>query len=109
MRRVTLIALCFFFFASICSGFGQDDQTSTRKIITKVQPQYPGLAQAAHVGGIVRVMARVNANGKVESVEVLGGHPLLAQAAVMAVSHWKWEQSIGPTKEIVFIRFSTPQ
>jgi hypothetical protein len=31
----------------------QDEQTSARKIITKVQPQYPALAHAAHISGTV--------------------------------------------------------
>jgi|SRR5579862_3110791 len=109
MRRVTLIALCVFLCTAVSIGFAQDDQTSNRKIISRLQPQYPALAQAAHVTGIVRVMARVNGNGKVESVEVLGGHPLLAQAAVMAVSHWKWEPSSEASQEVVIIRFSAPQ
>jgi TonB family protein len=110
MRRAALIALAFVFCGSaLCIGFAQDqdEQVSTRKVIFRMQPQYPPLARSAHIGGITRVMAHVNSTGKAESVQVLGGHPLLVQAAVAAVSHWKWEPSSQPTQEVVVIRFST--
>jgi TonB family protein len=85
---------------------GQDDQTSTRKIVTKVQPQYPALAHAAHITGTAKLLVKVNGTGKVESVDVLGGHPLLAEAAVVAVSKWRWEPSGQPTQETVIVKFS---
>jgi TonB family protein len=55
--------------------------------------------------GIVRVEAVVGNNGVVRSVGVKGGHPVLAQAAVRAVSKWKWEPASHETKEPVEVRF----
>jgi TonB family protein len=110
MRRVTLIALFVLCLTNLHIGFAQDQDApvSTRKTVFRLQPQYPPLARAAHITGIARVMAHVNSNGKAESVEALGGHPLLIQAAVTAVSHWKWEPSNEPSQEVIVIRFSTP-
>ena len=105
MRRVTLIAL-YVLFICLSIGFAQDDQTSTRKIVSGVQPQYPALAHAAHVTGTAKLLVKVNANGKVASIDVLGGHPLLAQAASTAVEQWKWEPLSQPTQETVIVKFS---
>jgi hypothetical protein len=38
-------------------------------------------------------------------VEVKGGHPVLAQAAAVAVNRWKWERASRETKEPVEITF----
>jgi len=107
MRQAILIALIFVVCVSApYVGFCQDEQVSSRKVVTKVPPQYPALARASHIGGMAKVKAHVNGDGKVESVEVLGGHPLLAQAAVTAVSQWRWEPSGQSTQETVVVKFS---
>jgi len=99
--------LWVFAIAVLCAiAFAQDEQVSSRKIITKVQPQYPALAHQAHLTGTAKLLAKVNTNGRVESVQVLGGHPLLAQAASAAVSQWRWEPSSDTTQETVVVKFS---
>jgi len=47
----------------------------------------------------------VAANGSVKSVEVKGGHPLLAQSAQNAVREWKWEPAAHETREPLEIKF----
>ena len=44
-----------------------------------------------HIHGIVRVEAVVKANGTVKSTRVLGGNPVLVDAAIEAVGKWKFE------------------
>jgi periplasmic protein TonB len=95
----TIVILC-------AVGFAQDEQVSSRKIITRVQPQYPALAHQAHLTGTAKLLAKVNTNGKVESIQILGGHPLLAQAASVAVTQWRWEPSSETTQETVVVKFS---
>jgi TonB family protein len=110
MRRPISIGLCAFCVAFLQIGLGQvQDSISARKIVSRVQPQYPALAHAAHVTGTAKLLVKVNNNGKVESVEVVGGHPLLAQAATIAVNQWKWESSSQPTQETVVVKFSLPE
>jgi len=41
----------------------------------------------------------------VKSVQVRGGHPVLAEAAQSAVNRWKWEHASQETKESVEIKF----
>jgi len=83
----------------------QESSESVRKILTRVAPQYPTLARTMNIRGNVRVVALVAPNGTVKSVEVKGGHPLLAEAAQNALRQWKFEPASKETYEIVEIRF----
>ncbi len=58
------------------------------------------------IQGIVKVDALVSAEGNVKAVDIRGGHPVLAQAAVNAVRRWKWETASHETHEVVELKFS---
>jgi TonB family protein len=77
---------------------------SDRKVKSKVMPTYPELAKKMAVSGAVKVEITVAPNGSVKSVKVIGGHPLLVDAATDAVKRWKYETSADETTEgpIVF-------
>jgi TonB family protein len=64
---------------------------SDRKVSSRVSPSYPELAKKMHIHGIVRVEAVVRANGTVKATRVLGGNPVLVDAAIEAVGKWKFE------------------
>src|ERR1700746_3308944 len=76
-----------------------------RKISSRVQPVYPELAKKMHIRGIVRVEAIVRPNGSVKSTRVLGGNPVLVDAAQDAVSKWKFETAQSETTEVVQLAF----
>jgi len=76
-----------------------------RKVSVKVPPVYPTVARNMHIHGVVRVEAQVAPNGSVKAVEVKGGHPMLAQAAVTAVGHWKFEPAAHESTEVIEIKF----
>jgi|SRR5579862_2166095 len=84
------------------AGSGAGD----RKVVVKVQPQYPGLARAMKIQGSVRADVVVEPSGKVKSVDVKGGHPLLAQSAQDALREWKWEPAAHETHQTVELRFA---
>lgn len=58
-----------------------------------------------NIRGLVKVEVLVSPNGTVKSVLVKGGHPMLAQSAVTAVGHWKFEPAAHETKEQIEIKF----
>jgi TonB family protein len=76
-----------------------------RKVAARVAPVYPELAKKMHIHGAVRVEAIVKANGSVKSTRLLGGNPVLVDAALDAVSKWKFEPTQGETTEVVQIAF----
>lgn len=76
-----------------------------RKITQRMAPAYPDLAKKAHLEGIVKIEAVVRPNGTVKTTRVLGGNPVLVQAATDAVSKWKFEAAPNETTEVVQVAF----
>jgi TonB family protein len=76
-----------------------------RKVTSRVDPVYPDLAKKMHVHGIVRIEAIVRANGAVKSTRVLGGNPVLVDAALDAVGKWKFEPWQNDTTQVVQVSF----
>jgi protein TonB len=61
------------------------------KILKKVPPEYPALATAARVSGIVIIEAQVDTHGQVKTATILRGVPLLDAAALDAVRQWRYQ------------------
>ena len=79
---------------------------ATRKLKSKVVPDYPGIARQLRLQGKVKIMATVSADGQVTSAKIVGGHPVLASAAVDAVKKWRFEPGSKDTTEIIEINFA---
>lgn len=77
----------------------------TRKVKSKVAPAYPELARRMSISGMVKVQVVVAPNGSVKSTKVVGGHPLLVNAAVDAVKKWRFEASSEETTGVVEFKF----
>lgn len=76
-------------------------------------PPYPAAASAAGVQGEVRVQARIDPSGNVASARVISGPPLLRDAALNAVQHWRykpWTASGRPTatSTVAVVDFELP-
>jgi TonB family protein len=80
---------------------------SDRKVASRVAPVYPDLARKMHIHGVVRVEAIVRPNGSVKSTRVLGGNPVLIEAAQNAVGKWKFEPGQSETTEVVQLAFES--
>ncbi len=83
------------------------DSESVRKVITRVAPSYPELAKRMHIEGSVKIEAMVRPNGTVRTTRVIGGNPVLVEAASNAVSKWKFEPAPNETMEVVQLTFVT--
>lgn len=78
---------------------------SERKVASRVAPTYPDLAKKMHMHGVVKLEAVVRPNGTVKSTRVLGGNPVLVDAAISAVGKWKFATAQGETVEVVELAF----
>ena len=76
-----------------------------RKLISRVEPVYPGILQSNHIGGTVRLQVSIASNGSVEDVELLGGNPILGEASIAAVKKWVYAAGRSRTMAEVSIRF----
>lgn len=76
-----------------------------RRAKTKVAPVYPELARKMNIIGIVKVEVVVAPNGSVKDAKVVGGHPVLANAALEAVKKWKFEPAAAESTGVVEFKF----
>jgi outer membrane biosynthesis protein TonB len=63
------------------------------------------LAASLKLFGSVQLQAVVRADGTVKKVKVIGGHPVLAEAAAAAIMRWRYEVGPRETTESVKISF----
>jgi TonB family protein len=77
----------------------------TRKAKTKVAPAYPELAKRMNITGTVKVLVVVSPNGSLKDTKVVGGNPLLVNAAMDALKKWKFEPADGESSGTVEFKF----
>jgi protein TonB len=59
-------------------------------LIHRVEPTYPVMAKQARIQGSVVLRATIGKDGSIENLQLLSGHPMLAQAALDAVRQWRY-------------------
>jgi len=64
-----------------------------RILLKRVDPEYPKELQHRGIEGTVRLSLTVSARGSVQSVQVVGGNRILAEAAEKAVREWVYSPS----------------
>lgn len=84
-------------------------QDISRHAKSKVQPIYPELARKMNLSGTVKVQVVVAPNGTVKDAKVMGGHPVLATAALDAVKKWRFEPASTESSGVVDFRFEPHQ
>ncbi len=114
LRRSLLPRVCFLLFLSsvlLIAYAGAQQQTlpATRKVISRPTPPYPELARRMGLVGVVKATAIVAPDGTVRSVEIRGGHPVLAQSAAKSIQEWRWEPAAHDSTEQVEVRFVPPE
>jgi len=107
MRKVVafiVVALLILTTAAVAQG-AAPPAASERKVTLRIAPNYPELAKRMRLQGVVRVEAVVRPNGSVRTTRVLGGNPVLVDAAVDAVRKWRFEPGPEETVEVVQLTF----
>ncbi len=60
-------------------------------LIRRVSPKYPDEAREAGIEGVVVLKIIIDTKGRVSTVKVVSGDPLLTPAAVDAAKHWVYQ------------------
>jgi TonB family protein len=89
------------------------EEGSARRLIHRVEPEYPQEARTKHIQGVVTLDVQIGGEGAVQNIAVVQGDPLLAEAAVAAVRQWRYQPNTvdGQPTEMqtrVRIRFTLP-
>jgi TonB family protein len=94
----------------VCGAVAQDSaseparasqETQQGLLIYRVSPTYPPSARQARVQGVVTLHASIGKNGTVQELTVIGGHPMLVQAAIDAVKQWRYQPYLVDGKPVV--------
>jgi protein TonB len=64
------------------------------KLVRQPKPVYPPLAKQARISGVVHLAAVISANGTIQDLKVISGHPLLIPAALEAVKQWVYQPTL---------------
>jgi TonB family protein len=86
-------------------AIGVPSSSAERRLIARVEPDYPETLKRLNIGGTVRLRVSISAKGKVEEVELLGGNPILGESAAAAVKKWVYAADRSRTIAEVSISF----
>jgi protein TonB len=106
MRYVLILMIALWCFGPAGSAQSQPSPSEgARKVVRKVDPQYPAAAKRMNLGGTVKVVAVVAPDGNVRKVEPVGGSPLFVDAALSAIAQWKYAPG-AESRETVELHFT---
>jgi protein TonB len=63
---------------------------SSGLLLKRVMPEYPMFARRSHVQGIVELQAIISKDGTVDKLKAISGSTMLREAAIRAVSQWRY-------------------
>jgi outer membrane biosynthesis protein TonB len=106
-RFLSLVALILLFLIPTASLFGETPAKSGRKVVVRVEPEFPDFFRNGHFQGRVVAEATVLPNGNVSSVDVKAGNPMFAEFASKALMKWKYAPAPEKTVEQVTFNFSS--
>ena len=90
LLTLSLLALSLLFNSASLRAQAHDQNSSDRKVLTRIEPEYPDALKRLYIGGVVRVEVVVAPKGAVKSTKLLGGSPILGQSTMKAVKQWKY-------------------
>jgi TonB family protein len=94
---------------SVHLGAQQGQQAQSDEIVrrakSKVQPAYPDLARRMNIAGTVKIEVVVAPNGTVKEARIVGGHPVLANAALDAAKKWRFEPAASESTGVIDFKF----
>lgn len=100
--RLTKFIFAFFIVWALSANMSAQE---TRKALSKPTPRYPEVAKRMNLVGTVKVEIVIGADGKVKETNVVGGHPILVDAALAALKEWKYEPASGETNVTLTFEF----
>jgi TonB family protein len=104
-KALVLAAALTLLFASFGAPTTSAQDALGRKIKSKISPLYPEIARKMNLAGIVKLEVTVAANGTVKDTKVIGGNPILVNAAADAVKKWRFEPANEESVGVVEFKF----
>jgi TonB family protein len=80
-----------------------------RRAKSRVQPVYPDLAKRMNIAGTAKIEVVVAPSGVVKEAHIVGGHPVLASAALDAAKKWRFEPAATESSGVIDFKFEAPK
>jgi len=107
-KLVSLFALvCLLAPLQPSPAIAQAAPKTPRKVMVRVQPDYPEIFKNGHFQGKVVAEVTVLPNGNVSHVDIKSGNPMFAELASKALMKWKYAPEPDKTVEEVAINFNS--
>jgi TonB family protein len=90
LAAIVSVLLAFPFFGFAQEAISVDHATLDQHVDHRAACLYPPIAKAALVIGTVAIEVQVGVTGKVDSVKVVSGPPMLQQAAIDCLKQWTY-------------------
>jgi len=94
MRTVLKIVLVFALVSAFALAVSAQE---SRRALSKPTQRYPEIARKMNLAGSVKVEIVIGPDGRVKGTNVVGGHPILVDATLVALKEWKYEPAKGET------------
>ena len=104
-KRLVLVVVLTALLGTFAALTGHAQQALERRVKSKVSPTYPELARKMGLAGVVRLEVTVAQNGTVKDTKVIGGNPILVNAATDAVKKWRFEAANDESTQVVEFKF----
>jgi TonB family protein len=108
-RVAALLALLATGAAVVPQGARAGEPEPTRTPTKRVTPAYPEIARKGRLEGTVKLSVGVAIDGTVKRIDVIGGHPVLVQAASNAARQWQFERAAKASTESLVFNFQYPR
>jgi len=102
---ITSLSVLVFVAVEPQPAFAQSPAKPLRKVIERVEPEYPDFFRNGHFEGRIVAVATVLPNGNVSEVEIKAGNPMFASFAAKALKKWKYAPGPDKTLEEVIFNF----
>lgn len=90
MPRIVILFLLSAAAFSQASPLRIPAEDAAKHLLKAPEPDYPPDAREARIQGNVILQIEINEVGDPQSIRLISGHPMLVNAAIKAVSHWKY-------------------
>jgi protein TonB len=92
-------------FSSVGTQTTSAQDALDRKVKSKISPIYPEIARKMNLAGVVKLEVTVTPSGTVKDTKVIGGNPILVNAAADAVKKWRFEPANDESVGVVEFKF----
>lgn len=104
-RTIILLMVAALFTVLPLASQTRPPNAKERKVITRVEPVYPITLKRLNIGGVVRVEVVIAPDGTVKSTTLVGGSPILGQAAITAIKQWKYAPAASTETKVERLEF----